>query len=288
MTAAAPPAAFPLPDDLAAALDAGQPVLFRHPRSGVQFQLSPDPVSTGDAGATSDEPAPGELTYEDYAAAQLHADGGEKLTELGRPAAGGRFERSRFGGGNQTVDDGGGGRSHGGRVPRVEGASRPTPAGAGPAGGRVLKPVVHLRSFERDRQAQFRWRQSTASTDDALIWEDAVSDALADLAASPFPEAYALAQESDRLPAGPYRAKTFGVGKKPTHRIVLPRRRERIAARRPAAPRPRGFDGGRSVMRGRGSGGAGFRPPVGRRVNCGHDRPRRRPARLTSRRSSRG
>ena len=84
-----------------------------------------------------------------------------------------------------------------------------------------MKPVVHLRSFERDRQAQFRWRQSTASTDDALIWEDAVSDALAALAASSFPEAYALAQESDRLPAGPYRAKTFGVGKKPTHRIVF-------------------------------------------------------------------
>ena len=83
MTApAAPPAAFPLPDDLAAALDAGQPVLFRHPRSGLSFALSPDPVPAETTDGVSDEPAPGELTDEDYAAAQLHADGGEKLTEL--------------------------------------------------------------------------------------------------------------------------------------------------------------------------------------------------------------
>ena len=85
MTApAAPPAAFPLPADPAAALDAGRAVLFRHPRTGASFRLAPepDPAAGTAKGDAERDLAPGELTYEQYAAAQLAADGGEKLTEL--------------------------------------------------------------------------------------------------------------------------------------------------------------------------------------------------------------
>ena len=81
--------------------------------------------------------------------------------------------------------------------------------------------VRPLRGFNRDFRARYRWKQESESAIAAEIWADALRAALAALAASPFPEAHALTQESDRLPAGPYRAKTFGVGKKPTHRIVF-------------------------------------------------------------------
>ena len=86
-----------------------------------------------------------------------------------------------------------------------------------------MTPIVHLRSFKRDRQTQFRWQQSRSadSVEDALAWDDALMDALAELAASAFPKAHALAHESDRLPDGPYRVKLFGVGAGPTHRILF-------------------------------------------------------------------
>ena len=81
MTAPAPPAAdpaeFPLPAAAAALLSAGRAVVLTHAATGQRFRLAP-------AGAADpNEPGePGDFTREAYAAAQLAADGGERLTEL--------------------------------------------------------------------------------------------------------------------------------------------------------------------------------------------------------------
>ena len=51
-TPAVPPAAdqtpreFPLPRATVAALDAGRPIVFRHPRTGAAFRLAPGPTSS--------------------------------------------------------------------------------------------------------------------------------------------------------------------------------------------------------------------------------------------------
>ena len=79
--------------------------------------------------------------------------------------------------------------------------------------------LFKARSFQRDRRAQFRWQQTTKSTDAAVRWDDAVETAIAELRTAP--DSYAYARESDDLPGGPYRAKMFGPGRKHTHRIVF-------------------------------------------------------------------
>ena len=75
--------------------------------------------------------------------------------------------------------------------------------------------------FLRQVDAEFEWRERHVSATSADRWYDAVNAALDELAdPAAFPEGYSLCREAATL-GEPLRQKMFGVGRRPTHRLIF-------------------------------------------------------------------
>jgi len=85
--------------------------------------------------------------------------------------------------------------------------------------------VVTLRRAQLDINRNAIWWAENRDVDQAILWIEGIREAIADL--SQEPERHAIAPESEWF-GFPVRQMLFGIGKKPTHRVVFRIREERV------------------------------------------------------------